>query len=288
MPQQGLILRALIASPGDLVAERKVIPEVIAAWNATHSFRRATIVEPVKWESHSTPLQGGRPQALINEQLGNRCDFLVGLFWTRLGTDTGVAASGTVEEIQEFLAEGKDVLLYFSKQPVVLDSVDSEQYRKLQEFKKDMRSKGLQVDYDSVEELKEVLSRHLNDVVNKILERLQWQPNSAPLPSNDLSSDVEELRSFIRSRRYELEIECGGTNGGIDEIRAVAGKLKHGLLIFAAEGDFEDLIRQKLKDLAVKAKQLENYQPAGFRSNDKYLQMATAMLGEIEQIADSI
>src|SRR5581483_5045423 len=45
MPQAGLIVRALIASPADVVRERTAIPEVIGGWNASHSFQRAVIIE---------------------------------------------------------------------------------------------------------------------------------------------------------------------------------------------------------------------------------------------------
>lgn len=174
MVQQGLILRVLIASPGDVQAERKAIPEIIQNWNATHSFEKAAIVEPVKWESHAAPRQGDRPQAIINKQLGEVCDFLIGVFWTRLGQDTGVAASGTVEEIEEFLKANKPVMLYFSNAPVQPESIDQEQYSKLTNFKKEMKSKGLQHHYDDLTHLREQLARHLNGVVNEVLESNGW------------------------------------------------------------------------------------------------------------------
>jgi hypothetical protein len=40
------------------------------------------------------------------------------MFWTKLGTDTGVADSGTVEEIDQFVSAGKPALLYFSSRPI--------------------------------------------------------------------------------------------------------------------------------------------------------------------------
>jgi len=57
---------------------------------------------------------GDRPQAILNKQLGEISNILIGIFWTRLGTHTGQAESGTVEEIEEFMKAGKPVLLYFS------------------------------------------------------------------------------------------------------------------------------------------------------------------------------
>ena len=39
------------------------------------------------------------------------------MFWTKLGTPTGVADSGTVEEIDQFVEANKPAMLYFSSRP---------------------------------------------------------------------------------------------------------------------------------------------------------------------------
>jgi hypothetical protein len=51
------------------------------------------------WEISATPAAGDRPQAIINRQVVDQADILVGAFWTRLGTPAGRALSGTVEEM---------------------------------------------------------------------------------------------------------------------------------------------------------------------------------------------
>lgn len=112
------VYRILIASPGDVSAERRAIPEVIHAWNDVHAADLGVVLLPVLWESHSAPEMGDRPQAIINRQLVASCDMLIGAFWTRIGSHTGLAESGTVEEIEQFRAAGKPVMLYFSSQPV--------------------------------------------------------------------------------------------------------------------------------------------------------------------------
>jgi hypothetical protein len=99
--------RVLIASPSDLSEERQAATEAINEWNAQHAAAEAVVLLPVKWETHATPRSGVRPQAAISQQLVGGCDMLVGMFWTRLGTDTGVAESGTVEEIDQFVGAGK-------------------------------------------------------------------------------------------------------------------------------------------------------------------------------------
>ena len=68
---------------------------------------------PVRWETHAHPVTGTRPQGAINDQLVAQADLLVGMFWTKIGTSTGVAVSGTAEEIDKIVAAGKPAMLYF-------------------------------------------------------------------------------------------------------------------------------------------------------------------------------
>src|SRR4051794_24359857 len=83
--------RILIASPSDLSEERNAATDAVNDWNAQHAAAEGVVLLPVKWETHATPEVGGRPQEIINRQLVRSCDLLVGMFWTKLGTNTGVA-----------------------------------------------------------------------------------------------------------------------------------------------------------------------------------------------------
>lgn len=157
----------MIASPGDVASERNIIREMIYEWNAVHSRARKIVLLPVGWESHSTPEMGKRPQEIINHQILDKCDLLVGVFWTRIGTSTGKYISGTVEEIEKHIDAGKPTMLYFSEQPARLDSVDSEQYEKLKEFKESCRNRGLYETYDNHAEFKEKFYHHLQIKVNE-------------------------------------------------------------------------------------------------------------------------
>ena len=69
MAYQATVCRILIASPSDVAPERKAIPEVINAWNGTHSEDYGVILMPVMWETDSTPETSDRPQAIINKQI---------------------------------------------------------------------------------------------------------------------------------------------------------------------------------------------------------------------------
>src|SRR4051794_36334401 len=117
----------MIASPSDLVEERQVATEAVNEWNPLHSAAEGVMLLLVKWETHALPQTGVRPQEAIDRQLVDSSDFLVGLFWTRFGTGTGVAESGTAEEIDLVVGAGKPAMLYFSKRPIDPSTVNIEQ-----------------------------------------------------------------------------------------------------------------------------------------------------------------
>ncbi len=161
MPFTSETYKVMIASPSDVDQERHQAREVIHEWNAIYADTRRTVLLPVGWDTHAAPAMGARPQELINERVLKDCDLLVAVFWTRVGSPTGKAISGTVEEIQEHLDAGKPAMLYFSNAPVRPDSVDDEQYKSLQEFKNWCREKGLVEEYSSLGEFRTKFTRQL-------------------------------------------------------------------------------------------------------------------------------
>ncbi|WP_169704405.1 DUF4062 domain-containing protein [Candidatus Kuenenia stuttgartensis] len=167
MSYESKVFNVMIASPGDVASERNIIREMLYEWNAVHSRSRKIVLLPVGWESHSSPEMGKRPQEIINNLILDKCDLLVGVFWTRIGTSTEKYISGTVEEIEKHIAADKPTMLYFSGQPARLDSVDSEQYEKLKEFKASCKDRGLYETYDSHSEFKEKFYHHLQIKVNE-------------------------------------------------------------------------------------------------------------------------
>ena len=157
----------MIASPGDVVLERVIARDIAYEWNAIHSRTRSQVLIPVGWETHSIPAMSDRPQALINDQVLKDADILVAVFWTRLGSSTGKAVSGTVEEIEEHISTGRPVLIYFSRTPVTLDSVDAQQYASLTNFRESPKSRGLYQDFDDASDFQAKFSRHLSKTINK-------------------------------------------------------------------------------------------------------------------------
>ncbi len=80
MTYQANVYRVMLASPSDVKEERAEFPRILDIWNALHSNHEKAVILPIKWETHSTPEMGDRPQAIINKQLVNDSDILVGVF----------------------------------------------------------------------------------------------------------------------------------------------------------------------------------------------------------------
>lgn len=160
MPRESIAYEVLIASPSDVASERHIVAEVVADWNSAHARTTGIVLQSRRWELDAVPQMGERPQALINKQLVEEADILIGVFSSRLGTPTGVAPSGTVEEVDHFVKLGKPVLLYFSTGPVP-HTHDPIQFQRLKEYQRQIASTGLYFEFEGVEDLRRKLARHL-------------------------------------------------------------------------------------------------------------------------------
>ncbi|WP_411348187.1 DUF4062 domain-containing protein [Paenibacillus sp. WLX2291] len=193
------VFRILIASPGDVGNDRDIIPQVISEWNDLRAASSNIVILPVRWETHSAPLLGERPQQVINEQLVKDCDLLVGLFWTRIGTHTGLSESGTVEEIEYFIKSGKPAMIYFCSKAAELDKIDIDQFKQLTEFKEKLRPIGLVESYSGSQDLKEKFARQL--AIN--IEHLVKNKGSIPISKKTISKP--EILEVMKDRSIYIE-----------------------------------------------------------------------------------
>jgi len=155
------VYRVLIASPSDVEEEREIAVRVIQEWNDLYSYSRKVALLPLRWETHTAPEYGTRPQEVINRAIVDECDLLVGIFWTRIGSPTGVADSGTIEEIERVGKAGKPIMLYFSKVEIDPDRIDLDQIEKLKVFKQATYPKGLVESYRKVIEFRDKFAKQL-------------------------------------------------------------------------------------------------------------------------------
>ncbi|MEZ0272329.1 MAG: hypothetical protein ACAH18_09565 [Methylophilaceae bacterium] len=186
------VYRILIGSPSDVPEERQAIPTALNEWNVKNSFDKKTVFLPTKWETDTVPIMGGRPQELINKQIVIGSDILIAVFGLRLGSPTGEARSGTVEEIQTFIQLGKPVMVYFSNKPVPPNEYqkNAQQFAELCAFKEECMKNGLIEHYASTDELRSKVINHLSLMVG------QFEESDIAPPRTKASSLAEETKSI--------------------------------------------------------------------------------------------
>lgn len=216
------VYKVFIASPSDVDEEREIIREVLARWNAINSEKYKIVLLPVGWETHSSPEMGKEPQKIINERLLENCDLLIGVFWTRFGTPTDDYDSGTQEEIEEHIKSKKPTMLYFSNKPVVMDSVDQDQYEKLQDFKESCKNRGLYEVYSTLDEFSKKLFDHLQLKVNQN----EYFNTDDQEEKTLLSRQNNVTASQLSEESKELLKEAADAHSGYINIRGTAaGKI---------------------------------------------------------------
>jgi hypothetical protein len=57
---QANVLKVMIASPSDVADEREIVTNVLYQWNNANAVTRELVLQPVKWETHSSPQMRNR------------------------------------------------------------------------------------------------------------------------------------------------------------------------------------------------------------------------------------
>lgn len=231
------VIKILIASPGDVEEERIVIPEVISRWNNINAETSGIVLLPVKWETHSAPRLGDRAQGIINDQVVDSCDMVIGVFWTRLGSPTGVSESGTAEEIECFIKKNKPVMVYFSSRGIDPRKIDLVQYQALTEFSDKLQAMGLTGSYSSITDLSDQLFTQLT--IN-VRDFISGSPKSLPT-QKEIKENQEILAKIVKKdsvyiEDYEKDGEIksfvvkGDTKAIKDEIKSLGGRWNKSLV----------------------------------------------------------
>jgi hypothetical protein len=159
-------LEVFIASTNDLADARKAVEEILRDWNSRNGQGRQIMLKPVRWEEDVAPELGpGSFQAVINKQLLDPADILIGIVGRRLGSPTEKSIAGTVEEIERFEAAKKPVLLYFSDEQFSLSEIDTQELDRVREFRKSMQKRGLYRTFKNIPEFKLRLRGDLDTVL---------------------------------------------------------------------------------------------------------------------------
>ncbi|MCX6855625.1 MAG: hypothetical protein NTV80_12060 [Verrucomicrobia bacterium] len=187
MPKTQTIYQLVCCGPSDVTKEIDLVKQVVDQWNLSIGLDADRFVRFAHWKTDATPDLSGRPQAVINRQIIDKGDILVAIFWGRFGTPTGKAKSGTQEEVLRAIKQKKRVLLYFSDLESPLQVADENQYKKVQQFRRDISDKGVYWTFKSRREFEQLFSIHLGRTLEELKSAVKAPRKPTKKSENTLS-----------------------------------------------------------------------------------------------------
>jgi len=186
--------RIFIASPTDVQEERKAVDDVVADWNAIHSERECCMLQTIKYDRNLYADTGNHPQKVIDEKYLAKRDFLVGIFWSKIGASTPDFKSGTIEEITKHCKDGKQGVIYFSQKPYNLKTQkELTEKGKVLKFQNSIKKESFYKDFSSVDEFKYKLYKDLEQHIlghNPKYVQDQSLPLSVPTDQKEKSARI--------------------------------------------------------------------------------------------------
>ena len=183
------VFDVVIASPSDVEKERRLVEQTIWRWNAIHSETAGCVLMPHGWDtSVATDLSAGPAQTTINKAIVDRADILIGLFWSRLGSPTLNAESGTAEEIRRHINAKKPAIVFF-KEAGFPHNVDIDQLDALRKFRKSLEPLGLIDSFKTDEELRSDLPNQLS----LLLQQNEYLRNTLARSQLDTVASFEDI-----------------------------------------------------------------------------------------------
>ena len=225
------ILKVFLASPSDVQEERGVLSRLVRDINDVLAFlapEKHLTLELVRYETHTFP-DLGQPQEVINRQIPLDYDIFIGVMWSRCGTPTATAGSGTIEEFRRACERRKKshlprIMFYFCDQQIPMpDPEGLKQLAGVVEFRAELQKIGLTRSYPSHAEFGEYVRGELLRAIRDTLleESGGVQPTSALLqPPAVLDSraraEIEKLAADYEQVRRDM------TSGGPRTLRMAA------------------------------------------------------------------
>ena len=200
MPNTRKILRAFLASPGDLQDERRAIRDVVVEFNESWADELGYQVELLGWEE--TVAGYGRPQHLINQEV-DRCDLFIGMIWKRWGTPPsggGEFTSGFHEEFRRSMIRRErsgipEISLFFKTIPEEFRIDPGDDLKRVLEFKEQIVSEKriLFQQFSTVRDIEGLVRKCVTKYVNDIR-------------ATDASSEPNEIKAArVKSESKESE-----------------------------------------------------------------------------------
>lgn len=193
-------IKLFISCPSDIKDEIDSIRFIVEEINKTVGKQNDYTIDCLNWKFDTYTDIGDDPQAVINNQIDDEYDILVGLLWQRVGVPTLRDKSGTIEEINRAISNSlKEKLIYFKTTPPEnLNQINLEQLSKINSFKMDLSNRGvLYKEFNSIKEFESLFRINLMNLISdKLLHSVKLE---APIvkqagkyqPISDLIKEVE-------------------------------------------------------------------------------------------------
>ncbi len=172
-------LRLVFCGPGDVAEELAAAKRVVEEWNGCHADAYQRVVQLQHWKTNTHPELGNRPQAVVNHQLIDQADLVVAVFRSRFGSPTGVAASGTEEELKRAVAQNKLVMVYFHT-PGAADAPDTARDERVTALQQELQSQGLYASFASTAQFEADFRRHLAAAVQRLASAAHYDQTAPP------------------------------------------------------------------------------------------------------------
>jgi hypothetical protein len=228
------VIKVFVGSPSDVEEERSKLEEVIRELNITWSEAFDLRLDLIRWETHAYPDIGEDAQDVINQQIGDDYDIFIGIMWTRFGTPTGRAGSGTEEEFQRAKnrydknPETIRIMFYFKDSPVSISKLDPSEIKKIQDFKSSFSKDGaLYWNFSNVNEFERFIRMHLSKQIQRylktdknvkivrpekqdeeglidLMDKFENKMNKVTEALNEINEAIDELGTQISQRAQEI------------------------------------------------------------------------------------
>jgi hypothetical protein len=203
-------VRVFVSSPGDVVDERRQCGEVVEELNTTIRVlvpERDVELELVRWETHTHPDLTGSPQDVVDDQIDPDYDVFLGIMWSRFGTPTSGAGSGTEHEFRaarrgwEESRRPGHLLFYFCEAPIgaAVAGQMADQLGAVYAFRTELSRLGLVGAYEDRSRFGDRVRRDLVLVLSRLLREGPAPAEAADKAAERMTdADLAIVRSQVR------------------------------------------------------------------------------------------
>jgi tetratricopeptide (TPR) repeat protein len=226
-----VVVRIILVSPGDVQAERDLLPGIIDELNRGLAGACGLTLELLRWETDAYPgFHVDGPQGLIDDVLGIEAgDLVVGIFWKRFGTPTPDADSGTEHELRKAFQAWESnkcpqVMVYFNEEPYSPKSkAELDQWGKVMSFKESFPKKGLWWPYHGKLEFEKLCRNHLT---NFLLKSFTDQKSSPSAPPESAFFEAPQFTNQVPRSSLLALLKNKITNNSVVAVEGLAGSGK--------------------------------------------------------------